>query len=552
MAKLNIAGTIKKAPAFVKEHWNKPLKPTWSLGLKEMVTYCVGAMGSAGVVVVPNFLALIYGIYMSVVLNVTNDEIFIFAMVVSVIAILRTPFVSWIIDNVNSKYGKFRVWLITMPIPALICMVALAWIPTAMNNHIMAIVAYGIIYNIMMVFISLYTFGFNTLVQVISPSSEERTFLLSAGAIVYSLGPSIFNAIVPLLANMFFATVKDGKKLADGINKIGTFRYILPIVCAVFFAVGLIMAFNTKERMVVPKAFKQRISLAEGVKKAFKNRLFLIANTANVFNLMKLTLSGFCTWVCVYLIQEAWAQTIFITLLGTACVPGMALAPLFIKKFGKKKLVIGSNLIVVCITGIAGLMVFFRIAEPQILAFILIAMMFINTMSNSVQLVALPAMTAMVYDNQQYKTGDRLEGFMSQFGEVIALIGGLALAYVSPAVYKVCGYVSDSAVLYNIEVLYPIIYIMCLVGAIAGICTTIPYIFWNVSEKDHDKIMEVLKVRSVRDNGKCDAEECAELEARIMAGEMNLFAERFPEEVAIVNREDELTLAEERRAKDKV
>ncbi len=551
MAKFNVVGTIKQAPAYVKEHWNKPLKPTWSLGLKEMVTYCIGAMGSAGVVVVPNFLALTYGIYMSVVLNVTNDEVFIFAMIVSVIAILRTPLVSWIIDNVNSRYGKFRVWLITMPIPALVCMVALAWIPTSIDNHIMAIVAYGIIYNIMMVFISLYTFGFNTLVQVISPSSEERTFLLSAGAIVYSLGPSIFNAIIPLLANLLFASVIDGVKQADGVNMLGTFQYILPIVSAVFFAVGLIMAFNTKERMVIPKSFKQRIKLMEGIKKAFKNRLFLIANTANVFNLMKLTLSAMCAWVCVYLIKEAWAQTIFITLLGTACVPGMALAPFAIKWLGKKKLVIYSNILVVFVTSMAGLMVFFRIAEPEVLAFLLIAMMFVNTMSNSVQLVALPAMTAMVYDNQQYKTGDRLEGFMSQFGEVITLIGGLGLAYITPAVYKAYGYTDSNTVLYNIDVLYPIIYTMCLVGAIAGICTTIPYLFWNVNEKDHDKMMEVLKVRAARDNGKCDAEECVELEERIMAGEMTLFAERFPEEIAVVNRDDELTLAEERRAKDK-
>ncbi|MFI3229624.1 MAG: MFS transporter [Bacillota bacterium] len=551
MAKVGVMGTIKKAPAYVKEHWNKPLKPTWSMGLKEMVTYCIGAMGSAGVVVVPNFLAITYGVYMSVVLDFTTDEIFIFAMVVSIIAILRTPFVSWIIDNVNSKYGKFRVWLITMPIPALIGMVALAWIPYNIDNHLWSIISYGIIYNIMMVFITLYTFGFNTLLQVISPSLEERTFMMSAGAIVYSLGPSIFNAIIPLLANLFFASVIDGVKQSNGINMIGTFQYIIPIVSAVFFAVGLIMAFNTKERMVIPKAYKQRVKLLDGIKKAFKNRLFLVANTANIFNLLKLTLSALCTWVCVYLVQESWAQTIFITLLGTACVPGMALAPILIKKFGKKKLVIGSNILVVTLTALAGIMVFFRVAETEVLAFLLIAMMFVTTMSNSVQLVTLPAMTAMVYDNQQYKTGDRLEGFMSQFGEVITLVGGLALAYITPAVYKACGYTDSATVLYNIDVIYPIIYSMCGVGVIAGILTTIPYLFWNVSEKDHDKIMEILKVRAVCDNGKCDAEECAELETRILAGEMNLFAERFPEDVATVNRDDELTLAEEMRLKDK-
>ena len=33
------------------------------------------------------------------------------------------------------------------------------------------------------------------------------------------------------------------------------------------------------------------------------------------------------------------------------------------------------------------------------------------TAVNAVQVVTLPAMTAQMYDYQQYKTGERLEGF---------------------------------------------------------------------------------------------------------------------------------------------
>ena len=78
--------------------------------------------------------------------------------------------------------------------------------------------------------------------------------------------------------------------------------------------------------------------------------------------------------------------------------------------------------------------------------------------------------------------------------------------------------------LYSADVINPIIRTMCIIGIISGIICTIPMFFWDLSEKRHNQIMDILKVRANFEDGLCDEKTKIELEARIEAGEKNILA----------------------------
>ncbi|NLZ27771.1 MAG: MFS transporter, partial [Firmicutes bacterium] len=478
------------------------------------------------------FIALTYGIYIAAALNFTNDEIMWVGIAGSLFVLIRSPLIGMIIDNTNTRYGKFRPYLISMPIPIIILFFAIGWIPPMIDNHLIMVIVFAILFNLQQIFVVIYSNAFVALVQVISPSPEERTELMSYGAFIYSLGPTLVNFIFPLLANLLFTVYgvnEFGKKtvIVQGVNAIGTFKWVLPIMAIVFFGWGLIAAFYTKERIVVPKTFKHRVSFVNGVRRTLKNKCFWILNSSTVLGISKLVGTSFFVWICVYMlaprVSEAYAasvQSIFATILGTASVPGMLLAPWLINRIGKRNLIIYSN---------AG-SILFTIPMIFLLDFpyLLLASCYLITLFNAVQVVTQPAITSQLYDYQQYKTGDRLEGFLSQFSGILLALFGILPAFIQPNVQKYFGYMGEVggvvSPLYNAGVINPIIKTMCLVAIISGILGTIPMFFWDLSEKRHNQIMDILKVRASFEDGLCDKKTKIELETRIEAGEENVLS----------------------------
>ncbi|MFY9114471.1 MAG: MFS transporter, partial [Dethiobacteria bacterium] len=516
---------------FIKDHWHKP-PPNRYLSFKEFFAYAVGGMGVVGGTLLPSFITLTYGIYIASALNFTNNEIMWVGIASSLFVLVRSPLISMIIDNTNTKYGKFRPYLISMPIPIIILFFAIGWIPPMINDHLTMVIVFAILFNLQQIFIVIYTTAFTSLVQVISPSPEERTDLMSYGAFIYSFGPSLVNFLFPLIANLLFTvwgTNEWGERivLVQGVNAIGTYKWVLPIMAIIFFGIGLIAAFFTEERIVVPKSFKHKVRFGNGIRRTLENKYFWISNASIVLGIFKLVGASFVVWICNYMLApkmtEAFAasvQSIFITIMGTACVPGMLLAPWLINKIGKRNLIIFSNLGSILFT----IPMVFLLDDP----YLLLTCCFLITFFNAVQVVTGPAITSQLYDYQQYKTGDRLEGFLSQFSAIILAIFGILTAFIQPNVQKYFGYMGEMegviSLLYNADIINPIIRTMCIIGIISGILATIPMFFWDLSEKRHRQIMDILKVRANFVDGLCDEQTKINLEARIEAGEENVLS----------------------------
>ena len=128
-----LGGKINSAYRYVKTYWSKAPKNRY-LSFKEAAAYCIGGIGINAASTVQAFLTLTYGMYVAAALNLSNDMIMSVGIVTSVITIPRSPLISYLVDNTNTKYGKFRPYLIWMPIPCLITIALMGWTPVLMQG----------------------------------------------------------------------------------------------------------------------------------------------------------------------------------------------------------------------------------------------------------------------------------------------------------------------------------------------------------------------------------------------------------------------------------
>lgn len=128
-----LGGKINSECRYVETYWSKAPKNCY-LSFKEAAAYCIGGIGINAASMVQAFLTLSYGMYVAAALNLSNDMIMWVGIVTSVITILRSPLISYLVDNTNTKYGKFRPYLIWMPIPCLITIALMGWTPVLMQG----------------------------------------------------------------------------------------------------------------------------------------------------------------------------------------------------------------------------------------------------------------------------------------------------------------------------------------------------------------------------------------------------------------------------------
>ena len=116
-----------------------------------------------------------------------------------------------------------------------------------------------------------------------------------------------------------------------------------------------------------------------------------------------------------------------------------------------------------------------------------------------------PAIQADIRDYQQYKTGERIDGMFS----AVALIGTfitMATSSVLPAVYEkfgihaIIGHENMYHILFDIDVLNPLIGALVVLSVVGAILNVIPYFFYDFTEDKQRKVIKILQIRAVSDD----------------------------------------------------
>lgn len=492
---------FSKVGFFVKDffaHWNTPPKEGYHLPNKEFISYAVGGMGVQGFGIFTQYFTITMGAYLSVHYQFDQRIVLYTTWIMAILSIFRAPIVGWIIDNTNTKYGRYRPFLLWAGVASVVSFWLLAFIPDMFMpkdgipitvTQVLVVGSYQLLYFIAYTMFSFFSYGRVGLAQVITPNTNERTKLYSVGGVLDSLGPSAVQLFYPLIVQGIYG--------GGALTNIMSYRVVFPIMGMVCAGLSLLMFFGCKERFMVEKKVKQKVGFFAGIKKSFKNKYFWLINLSNVLAFGRITLFGCSFYIATYMIKDNAASIIgaMSTVLGIAFVPGMLFAPLIQKKFGKRNMTLISFGGSTVISALILVLVLFAYSSP-VTPWIMYIGLFLHNMFAALWTVTSPAMTADYCDYQQWKTGDRLDGFMSQYTGVITTLCGLGSTALVAALLEKFGAVNATDYA-NSTVMRNVFIIWAVMGVICGVLAMIPFFFWDLTEKKQLDIAQDLKKRAL-------------------------------------------------------
>lgn len=520
-------GFFQKVGFFVKDffaHWNIPAKDGYYLSNKEFMAYAVGGMGVQGMGILTQYFAISMGVHLAYVYNFDQQIVLYTTWIMAILSLFRAPLVGWIIDNTETKWGKYRPYLLFTGFLSVACFWLLAFIPDLFmpeagepyteTKKWLVIGSYQLIYFIALTVYSFFSFGRVGLSQVITPNTNERTKLYSVGGVIDSLGPSIVQMLFPLIANGVYGqqglvfkeqygswTAEQVQQagLGFGMENILTYQVIFPIMGCVCVALALVMFFGTKERIIQEKKVKQKISFIGGIVKSFKNKYFWIFNISNVLAFGRLLIFASVNYICAYMIGGQLGgnlRGIMPTIMAVGFVPGMLFSPIIQKYLGKKKMTLLSFAGSATISTLILLLVLFAY-DVAATPYLMFAGIFLHNIFAALWTVTSPAMTADYCEYQQWKTGDRLDGYMSQYTQVFSTICGLFSTWLTSEILIKLG-AKDSVAYENPDIMRKVFIMWAILGIACGALAIIPFLFWDLTEKRQLEMTKELKIRAMQ------------------------------------------------------
>lgn len=493
----------------LRTHWDKP-KERQCVSYKEVASFSVGGMGVKSVNSMLSYIQLAPTcLLVASVYGLSPRYIMMLFIITNIISILKTPFVSMLVDNTHTKIGKFRPYLLWAGVPSVLAVVALSWCIPMNASPMMKAVLIGIFINVLMIAQPLYNNAYMGISQVITPNSGERTNILGVSEFLGNLGPSIVQFLLPTLAGIFF-----GK---DGMLDIRAYRIFLPLFALSGFMLGLLVMYNTKERVIKTHTESERIKFTEGVRLLSKNRYFWIVTISKFFDGFKGVPGLLLIWICTYQLGNSAVLGLVQTIVSIGFTPGILLAPFLIKKFGSKYAAFVAHFLN-CFAALVMLVSF-----KQGFWFFVISL-FLYNFACGPQYIMQTTILSDGFDFQQDRDNVRIEGFAQNFQLMICTIGTIVSTVVYTLIYEAHGLVADPAtgltdygILSRADVREPIIIQALLVVIVASLLSAVPYLFCNLNRDTMEKIRASLERKKFIHENKLENMSEAEIDEKFAA-----------------------------------
>ena len=492
-------GKLKEA----KTYWKTPPEGRF-MPFKEIAAYSGGGIGAYFIIQLGSTLIVsTTNVIVSNAIGVGPTHTYIIYLLATLLNIPMTGIRANMIDNTRGKGGKYRPYLISMGIPTALIAVLYVWFPYQQMYSLFPgqIFGYdkGYLIKVAVVFIcnlglhfffNFFRDAYENLIHVLSPNTQERTDVLAIKAVVYSLAPSIMNILNPVIAQ-YFAN--------NNQTDIIVYRITYPIYAVLGIGLTIVVWGNTKEKIVQAKTHTIQIRFIDALKEVAKNKYFWIIALAGWLGFLELAYSN------ILLYSQSYGHTvdgtkyaIAWTVIGNASLWGMLAAPFFVRRFGKKKVLIMVNMMnVVCI-----LLMIVNVRN----FWWLVICVWMNYLFGSVEQITTPAIQADIRDYQQYRSGERIDGMFAAVGTIGNLVT-LATSVVLPAIQEKFGIYEGNGFekpfdILDIEtgqsdLLYKFLPALIVVAAVGALMNVLPYFFYDFNEIKQKSVIRVLKVRSL-------------------------------------------------------
>lgn len=505
MKEKKLGAKVKDLVSSVKTHWTTPPEGRY-VPYKEIAAYSVGGIGVKFVIYTAWYIGLsATSLLAGSAMGLKNGDLVKLTMIATVIGIFLVPLRGMIIDNTRSSKGKFRPYLLYTGIPSGILLTGFAFLPFESMSYNQKLWVLFITYELLQLCYPFYDQAYTTLVQVMSPNSTERADVITISTFIYSLAPTILGFLVPILAGF-----------TGGLEHINAYRIIMPIFGIGGALIGLFSYTGTKERIIVAKDYTPKVPFFKGIGAGIQNKYQWARSITGWLILLQGGIGSVTTWYFYYGIkdvlglstqQQGVLNGTLTTILGAAATPAMLLAPLLIRKVGKR------NLFIIYILGTTVSMIGMFLFIKQI--WVLFAFTWLRGFFTTFTLITDGAMNADVLDYQQYKTGERLEGLMAQFVTFIGTFIGMGITYLTNTVLmqNTYGLTNNYDDLYKASFREPISKGMILLAIVGYVLSLIPFItMYTLTEEDHEGHIGVLKIRAALEDYATGALSAGQLE----------------------------------------
>lgn len=374
------------------------------LGLKEKVGY---GMGDAGSCMIWSVLALYLTWFYTDVYGLDPAIVGTLFLVIRIFDAFSDPVMGAICDRTQSRWGKFRPWLLWMAIPFGLGAVLMFSTPDLSMNG--KIIYAWVTYLVMSLIYTAINIPYCSVAGVITLNQKERMSCLSWRFFLNGLATLIVSSTILPLTDW----------LGDG-NRASGFQMTMMIMGGAATLMFLFCFSSIKERVVSVKANE---SLKRDLKDIIKNDQWLLMISITFLNVFPAFIRGAVTiYYATYVMHASVGFITFFMALGVACnMLGSVIAKPLTDRFDKIKLFRILNVIL----GILSFALWF--VNPASLTPMLSLFIIINILHLIQSGPILWAMMSDVDDYGDWKFGKRLTG-ISFAGNLFMLKMGLAVA----------------------------------------------------------------------------------------------------------------------------
>ena len=469
---------------------------TSGLATKDYIGYAMGDTAAC----------LVFGLVTSFLQKFYTDIFFLDPLFIMLMFIgarvwdaINDPIMGRITDTIKlSKWGRYRPWFLWAAGPLILSTVLMfiRWPGLTGDVDYVGTCVYATVTYVMFgMSYTMLQIPYGGLASVVTTDEKERTKL----SVFRSIGAGVGSVPAVLIASFCYETVGTNPETNREIEVMQYTPIIIGVaVVAVIALVMLILAFfSNKERVIaLPSEKREKGETLSIVKNLFKNRAFLSVSVASM-----LLLAGqmFTQSFYLYLFDDYFGMS-WMNLVSTVCTYApmaifMFFTPKMVRKFGKKE-ICGVGMILAAAANLG--MFALRGTDPDILAYLFMALCFVSGMGLSFIILQVWSMATDAIDEIEIKTNRRDDGtaysffmFFRKLGQVIAAIAvnGALLAMNYDSTKGAIQSPENISVMYDLATIIP--------AVLFGLMAVVLLVWYPLSKKKVAEL-QVLKEAHLR------------------------------------------------------
>ena len=399
---------------------NQPF-PTSSLSLREKISYGVADMGfNFYWTNIATFLMFFYTDVFGISAAAAGSMLF----TIKIVNAFTDPIIGATADRTNTRFGKFRPYLVWMALPLAVAGV-LTYTTPGLSANGKLIWAYGT-YLFLMVCYTGINIPYNALSGVMSSDRQERSTINGLRFIfAFAGGTLVTSRNQPLV-----------RWLGQGNERLGwqlTMAF-WGLAASALFAVTF---FNTRERVAPPPGQKTKVT--EDVRDLAHNRPWMVLFFLALVIMITITLrTATAVYYFKYFVGRPRLTDWFVPVYLAAAAAGASLTPVLTRFFDKKLLLI----VLMTLTGILSMAFFFVPKDQVVLMFVLQVAIGLVLGPKSPLAFSMYADTA---DYNEWRTGRRATAMTFAAATFSQKLGTALAAAVMGWVFTALGYVANAA-----------------------------------------------------------------------------------------------------------